>query len=167
MVLLACVPSTPLSPEGQQVQFPAEEEAGTTLPEESNDKVVKGSASLKLVLGADGHGKGEVLAMTLVSTAPGTQEINLLAPGGSSGTPVSVGVAVDTRYALDISSFVAAPTIIAGVVSFGTLGIDSGFTDNNLKVCGTGGSQKCTKAAIQAYMYLARVDWTRGALKVA
>ncbi len=67
----------------------------------------------------------------------------------SQTQPVSVTLAASTTMTLDNSSFVA-PTITNGVMDFGNLKI-SALADNNLKVCGAGGNQKCGTALFRIF----------------
>ena len=122
-------------------------------PTAGDGAVVKARARLNLVLGSNGEGKGEILAAYVDGQNPSEEispEIEIFA-GQASGTDVSVTLPVSTSYALDLSSFIASPTISNQVISFGNLGLANTFYDNNIKVCGSSQNGQCTLASIRAY----------------
>ena len=67
----------------------------------------------------------------------------------SSTLPVNVTLATNTAMVVDTSQF-KIPTISNAPLEFGTLEVTS-LTDNQLNVCGTGGTTKCTKALLRVY----------------
>jgi len=70
--------------------------------------------------------------------------------GATSQTqPVTVTMAPSTSMTLDNTSF-TAPTITNGVMDFGSLKV-SALSDNNLKVCGAGGTTACGTALIRLF----------------
>lgn len=93
---------------------------------------------------------------TVVVRARGVLEVSTKSSGtivrvvGQSGTvPVEVVNAPAATFALDTSKFVP-PTISADPLSFGSIRV-SVLSDNQLRVCGTGGNQKCTYAILRVY----------------
>lgn len=67
----------------------------------------------------------------------------------SQTQPVTVTNAAATSMTLDNSGFVP-PTISNAMMDFGNLAI-SALSDNDLKVCGAGGNQKCGTALIRIF----------------
>jgi hypothetical protein len=162
LVLSACGnPSAHQNPRGSEAQVPADSDRGNSLPQSPQGGVVKARAKLNLVLGADGNGKGEILAMAMEPMQPVVPEIEIFA-GQRDDTDVSVTLPVSQFYALDLTAFNATPTISNAVISFGNLGILDNFYDNNVKVCGASQNGQCTKASIRAYTLQASTVATPG-----
>jgi hypothetical protein len=67
----------------------------------------------------------------------------------ASNQSVSASVAANVRVTVDNSSF-GNPANYEGLESFGALEITD-LRDNALRVCGAGGNQKCTQAAVRLY----------------
>ncbi len=67
----------------------------------------------------------------------------------SGSVPVTVTNAALTDMSIDASAFVV-PTISNAVLDFGTIALAT-LTDNDLKVCGAGGNQKCNTALLRMY----------------
>ncbi len=147
LTLTACDPSVVKNP-GGRVSSSADRE--NPIPRTPDGGVVKARAKLNLWLGADGNGKGEILAMAFEPMQPVVPEIEIFA-GQSDDTDISVELGVVTTYGLDLASFVASPAISNSVVSFGSIGVGDTFYDNNVKVCGGSGNGQCTTASIRAY----------------
>lgn len=64
--------------------------------------------------------------------------------------PASAALPAATTFTLDNSGFAAPTPMSNGVMNFGTLQV-SGLFDNSLRVCGTGGNQKCGNALIRIF----------------
>jgi len=62
---------------------------------------------------------------------------------------VNITLSPNTQFSIDTTAFVV-PTPANELLSFGNLTVNVAFT-NQLKLCGTGGHQKCTKALLQMY----------------
>lgn len=87
--------------------------------------------------------------MVVVATAsfPVTVARGLFA--SSATYPVTVALAAKTQFALNTASFVT-PTMDNLVLNFGSIAVST-LSTNNLKLCGTGGTQKCGHAYIRVY----------------
>ncbi len=68
-----------------------------------------------------------------------------------SAPPQDIGAVVGTKrdFKVDGTHFIT-PTPGSGVTSYGTLDVTV-LLDNNLRVCGAGGSTKCTSAGLRIY----------------
>jgi len=97
----------------------------TTLNEA--DLVIKGTIEIPVIVGAKG----------------------IRMAGASVTQPVKVTVAPDTTLVLDNSKFVTPP-MASALLDFGNL-IISDLKDNNLKVCGASGKEKCGTAILRMY----------------
>lgn len=92
--------------------------------------VVKGRATFNVIV-------GEESARMALASATATQ-------------PITVTVNASTTMTASNAGFAAPATITNEVLSFGSLQITS-LKDNNIKVCGTNGNQRCGKALIRMY----------------
>ena len=150
LALVGCESTLPPQADSQVPQIP---EKRNSFPVDHEGSVVKARAKLNLIMGADGNGKGEILAAYLdegTDLSPPAPEVEIFS-GQSGSTDVSVTLPVSTAYGLDLTSFVSAPPISNQMVSFGNIGVANSFYDNNIKVCGAGQNGMCTQASIRAY----------------
>jgi hypothetical protein len=145
-ILSAC--EQPLPPSLTEYQQPQDQDGLNSA--EAQPVVVRARAKLNLLLGADGSGKGEILAVQSDDASSDFPEIEILA-GQSGSTDVSVTLPVSTSYNLDLTNFTPSPVISNASISFGNLKIANTFYDNNIKVCGQSGNGACTTALIRAY----------------
>ncbi len=161
-LLSACAPgtgtetSTQNQDDANRKAGAAATDAGATI---AAPGIVKARARLNIVLSADGHGKGQILAANLVpegSEGSGSfsQEVEILNAGNiplTDGPPVSVTLPALTTYSVDTSSFIPNPTLSNASISFGSLKLGQSFFDNNLKVCATSANGQCQNAVLRAY----------------
>lgn len=67
---------------------------------------------------------------------------------GSKSQPMTATVAANVRYTVDATNFVT-PTPV-DLASYGTLDVTD-LRDNDLRVCGAGGTSRCTTGYIRIY----------------
>jgi hypothetical protein len=86
--------------------------------------------------------------------ADGMDTIRVTSSGVSrsarEATPVEVGVSALSSFEVDPSEFYVPGAVAPEVLSFGALTL-SDYLDNNLRVCGVNGHQKCRKLQIRMY----------------
>lgn len=87
-------------------------------------------------------------ALFNISTGSGSAS-SLAASALSSNQTITVTNSPSSNLTVDNSLF-SVPAISSTLLDFGFLSI-SALKDNNLKVCGAGGNQKCTTAFIRMY----------------
>ena len=87
-----------------------------------------------------------------IQQANGSQRLNVdskaLLQGASRTKPISGTVAAQVTFTLIDTNFVTPPA--TGIASYGRLDI-SELRDNSLRVCGTNGTTRCTKAGLRVY----------------
>ena len=80
----------------------------------------------------------------------GSRSLSQLTQATSVGeVPIQIQNAESVTSNLDVSQFII-PSISSSLLSFGSLSIEDLF-DNKLRICGTSGKEKCTKAMIRIY----------------
>ncbi len=94
---------------------------------------------------------GKIEPASVFSFFRADEDSNFTGTSTSGSTPVSGVVAGKTSFSIDLSSFIAAPSITNAPVSFGDLKIKNDFFDNNLKICGADRESRCNKAVFRAY----------------
>lgn len=67
----------------------------------------------------------------------------------SSNAPINVSMSASVTFSLNLAGL-NPPAITIDLLNFGNIAI-SDLKDNNLKVCGGGGNQKCNNAYIRIY----------------
>ena len=98
---------------------------------------------------------GPSKSQNFVVKARFTADITSNGPGVASvmanptNIPVSVIVSPNATLTVDSSGF-AVPPISEAILDFGDIALTD-VRDNNLRVCGTDGKTKCTKAVIRMY----------------
>jgi hypothetical protein len=65
-------------------------------------------------------------------------------------TTISATVSAATRFNISTTNFVPPTNPEDGELSYGTIDITT-LRDNDLRICGPGGNQRCTAAAIRTY----------------
>ena len=81
----------------------------------------------------------------ITSNGPGTMSVM----ANPTNIPVSVIVSPNATLTVDSSGF-AVPPISEAILDFGDIALTD-VRDNSLRVCGTDGKTKCTKAVIRMY----------------
>ena len=100
----------------------------------SDNWIVKAQAFIPVVLEKNDDNSIHLMAVVKTSTS----------------IPVTVTLAANVQFNLSTSSFNVPSNLFTDTLDFGNLNLTT-LRDNNLKVCGGGGNQKCTQAAIRFY----------------